>query len=203
MKIYGSKNGSNPKKVRIFLAEKKLEIPTVNLDFFKNEQRSPEYLKINSLGTAPTLVLDDGTVITESVAICRYLNELHPDPALFGTDALSRAKVEMWSRRVELELSLPCAAVVQHTVDFFADKITQVPAYADAQRVRAAQRFRWLNEGMADGRDFIAGDTYSMADIIAITAVSLAKMMKIEIAEDLVNVHRWHERVAARPSYDA
>ena len=203
MKIYGSKNGSNPKKVRIFLAEKKLDIPTVNLDFFKNEQRSPEYLKINSLGTAPSLVLDDGIVITESVAICRYLNELHPDPPLFGTDALSRAHVDMWSRRLELELSLPCAAVVQHTVDFFAEKITQVPAYADAQRAHAAQRFRWLNNEMADGRDFIAGDTYSMADIIAITAVSLAKMMKIEIAEDLRNVHGWHERVAARPSFNA
>ena len=203
MKIYGSKNGSNPKKVRIFLAEKKLDIPTVNLDFFKDEQRSPEYLKINSLGTAPALVLDDGTVITESVSICRYLNELHPDPPLFGVDALSRAKVDMWSRRVELELSLPCAAVVQHTVDFFAEKITQVPAYADAQRAHAAQRFRWLDNEMADGRDFIAGNTYSMADIIAITAVSLARMMKIEIAEDLSNVHGWHERVAARPSFNA
>jgi glutathione S-transferase len=203
MKIYGSKNGSNPKKVRIFLAEKNLDIPTVNLDFFKNEQRSPEYLKINSLGTAPSLVLDDGTAITESVAICRYLNDLHPDPPLFGTDALSRAQVEMWSRRIELELSLPCAAVVQHTVDFFADKITQVSAYADAQRAHAAQRFRWLNNEMADGRDFIAGDAYSMADIIAITAVSLAKMMKIGIAEDLTNVHGWHERVAARPSFSA
>ena len=202
MKLYNSLAAPNPKRVRVFLAEKGLEIPTVNIDFEKDEQRAPDFLKINSLGLVPALVLDDGTVLTESVAICRYLDELHPDPPLFGTDAPSRAQVEMWNRRMEMEVFRHCGDVAQHTFQFFADKITQVPAYAEAQRTKAAERFRWL-DGEIAGRDYIAGAQFTMADIIGITAYNLAKMIEIEIGDDLDNLNGWFERVSARPSFNA
>lgn len=203
MKLYTGKAGSNPKKVAIFLKEKGIDVPSQLLDMFKFEQRQPAFLQKNSLGTLPVLELDDGTIITESLAICRYFEAVHPEPALFGTDAVSKAKVEMWCRRVELEVHNVCGQVVQHTAEFFKDKVTQIPEYAAAQRELAARKFAWLNDEMSDGREFIAGDFFSMADIIGFTGTGLAQMLKIDLPDTLTHFHAWHGRISARPAFQS
>ena len=203
MKLYLSDRGSNPQKVRIFLAEKNASVATEMFDFMAGDHRRPEYLKINSLGKLPALVLDDGTVITESVAICRYLESLFPEPALFGTTPQQQALVEMWSRRIELEVSRPCVDVIQHSAPFFADTVVQNAEYAATQRDKALNAFVWLNNELDDGRPFLAGETFSMADIILITTVALADLLKISMADELTALHSWHARVQERPSYHA
>lgn len=200
--LHTGNGGSNPKKVKIFLAEKGIEVPTKVLDMFKFEQRQPEFLKLNSLGTLPVLELDDGTIITESLAICRYFEAIHPEPALFGEDPLSQAQVEMWCRRVELEVHNVCAQIVQHTAEFFKDKVTQIPEYAESQRGLATKKFIWLNNEMSDGREFIAGEFFSMADIIGFTGMGLAQMVKIDLPESLTHIHAWHRRISKRSAFE-
>ncbi len=200
MKYYDGRPGSNPLKVRIFMREKGIELPTVTLDLVAHEHRTPEYLAINSLGKLPALILDDGTVITESVAICRYLEALHPEPALFGRSPAEQGLVEMWCRRVEWELSLPCVNVIRHTAPFFADAVAQNRAYADDQRQVAQQGFAWLDGELADGRDFVAGDAFSMADILLHTTMGNARMMRIDVPDGLTNLHGVLGRIAQRES---
>lgn len=129
MKLYCG-IGPNSYRVRIFLTEKGIEVPRVEIDLLKGEHKSPEFLKINSLGYVPALELDDGTIITESVAICRFFEETHPRPPLFGTDPVSRAKVEMWNRRAELEVFATVGDYALHTQEFFKDRLPQHPASA-------------------------------------------------------------------------
>ena len=133
MRLYCG-DGPNSYRVRIFMAEKGIDVPQVRIDFEKDEHRSAEFLKLNSLGQIPVLVLGDGTVITESVAICRYLEELHPTPALFGPDPVERGKVEMWNRRVEFEVFGTIGNVALHTIELFKDRLVQFPAFAETQR---------------------------------------------------------------------
>lgn len=133
MKLYQG-DGPNSYRVRIFMAEKGVEVPMVRIDLDKGEHRSPQFLKLNSLGQIPVLELDDGTVITESIAICRYLENVHPEPPLFGHDPISRAKVEMWNRRMEQQIFATVGNVVLHSDPFFKERHTQVPAFAEAQR---------------------------------------------------------------------
>lgn len=199
MKLYNSTMSPSARRVRVFLAEKGLDPDTVNLDLQKDEARSPEYLEINSLGAVPALVLDDGAVITESVAVCRYLDALHPAPPLFGTDARAAARVEMWIRRLELEIMRPLADVAQHTIPFFATRLTQNPGYAAEQRESMAARWRWLDGALAD-RPWVAGDTFTMADIVGLSAYGVAQLMEVEPDRGLGHLWRWIDRVSARPS---
>ncbi len=202
MKLYNSTISPSAQRVRIFLAEKGIEVETRNLDLQKNEARSETYLKINSLGAVPALALDDGTVITESVAICRYLDRLHPAPPLFGTDARSCALVEMWIRRMELEIMRPLADIAQNTIPFFAERITQLPAYAELQRETARQRFRWLNEEIA-GRSFLTGEDFTMADILGMAAYAVSRFLEAEPEGELEHLQGWIARVTQRPSFQA
>ncbi len=202
MKFYDGA-APNPRRVRIFLAEKGVEVPTERLDIPKNEARSPAFLKKNSLGAVPVLELDDGTIITESVAICRYFEELYPDPPLFGADAVERAKVEMWNRRIEIEIMTNIGAVALHTFDFFKDRVMQVPAYAEAQRETSMKKLAWLDGELADGRPYLTGDRFSVADITGMTASMIAGFVGIEIPEELSNLRRWDDRLRSRPSWDA
>jgi glutathione S-transferase len=195
--------GPNSYRVRIFMAEKDIDVPRVEVDLTKGEHKAPEFLKLNSLGQVPVLVLDDGTVITESVAICRYLEELHPEPPLFGSDAVARATVEMWNRRIELEVFGTIGDFALHTLEFFKDRVPQFPAFGEAQRRNAPRKWMWLEREMADGRDFIAGDTFSVADITASVASWLGEAFKIERPASLPNVNRWLDRVHERPSWSA
>ncbi len=202
MRLYQG-DGPNSYRVRIFLAEKGIEVPLVRVDFAKGEHRSPEFLKLNSLGQIPVLVLDDGTVITESVAICRYFEELHPTPALFGGDAVERAKVEMWNRRAEIEVFGTIGSVALHSDPFFKDRLVQFPAFAETQRQAVPKKWAWVDREMDDGRPFIAGDGFSIADISAAVAGWVGEFFGMPIPEGLRNVNRWNERVRGRPSWNA
>ncbi|NRP70715.1 hypothetical protein ILFOPFJJ_01596 [Ensifer psoraleae] len=202
MKLYQG-IGPNSYRVRIFMAEKAVTLPMADIDFFKGEHKSPEFLKLNSLGQIPVLELDNGTIITESVAICRYLEETHPEPPLFGTDAVSRAKVEMWNRRAELVIFATIGNVALHTEEFFKDRLTQFPAFAETERQAVPKKWAWLDRELADGRSFLAGDSFSIADITAGVCGWLGEAFGMEIPASLTNVQRWNERVRSRPSWNA
>ena len=202
MKFYNAAAPS-PRRVRIFLAEKGMAIPRVDLDLAAGDTRRDAFLRKNSLGGVPLLELDDGSVLAESQAICRYLETLQPEPSLFGRGALERARIEMWDRRMELEIFNPLGRIAQHSFDFFQDKLTQVPAYAQAQRADMAGKFSWLNEALSDGRPFIAGDDFSVADITGMAALMVADFVDAVVAGDLTHLSRWSEMVRARPSWRA
>lgn len=202
MKFYNAA-APNPRRVRIFLAEKDVDVPRQDVNLQAGESRTPEFLALNSLGGTPVLKLDDGTVLTESVAICRYLECLHPDPALMGVDDLDRARVEMWNRRMEIEIFNTLGNVAVHTLDFFADKVEQVPAYAEAQKRQAVKRWEWLDGELADGRPHIAGDRFSIADITGMAALMIGDFTGVEIPASATHVLRWNDAVRSRPSWDA
>lgn len=195
--------GPNSYRVRIFMAEKGIDLPRCEVDLMKGEHKSPEFLKLNSLGQIPVLVLDDGTVITESIAICRYLDALHPEPALFGATAKERGLVEMWNRRVEMQVMGTIGDYAFHTQEFFKDRLPQHPAFGEAQKRNVPRKWEWLDQEMADGRPFVAGDFFSVADITAGVTAWLAETFGIEIPAELPHVRPWLERVRARPSWNA
>lgn len=202
MKLYDSKMAPNPRRVRIFLAEKGVEVPTVQVDIGKAENRQPDYLAKNPMGGVPILELDDGTVIAESVAICRYFEETHPEPPLMGTDAKDRALVEMWQRRMELEVANPIMQCFRNTHDFFKGRIPQVPEWGEVMRGAAEKRLEWLDEVLAE-REFVAGDRFSIADITALIGIDFGRVTGIRIAPEQKHLQRWHEAVSARPSAKA
>lgn len=202
MKIYNSSTAPNPRRVRVFVAEKGIQIPYEEVDLAKAVNRGEEFRKKNPSGTVPVLELDDGTCISETVAICRYLEELHPNPPLMGVDAKDRAIVEMWQRRMELELLLPVADAFRQRHDFFKGKIRQLPEYAELQKKNAEDRLARLNNELAN-RKFIAGDRYTIADITALCAIDFGRVSKIAIQPDQTNLARWHAEVSARASAKA
>lgn len=196
-------DGPNSYRVRVFLAEKGLEVPMTFVDFGKAEHKAPDFLKLNSLGQIPVLVLDDGTVITESTAICRYVEALHPERPLFGADPLSIARVEMWNRRVEIEVFGTIGNVALHSNDFFKDRLVQFPAFAETQREAVPGKWAWLDREMSDGRPFIAGEEFSMADINGMVCSWLGEVFDMPIPASLPHVRRWNEKVRGRPSWSA
>ena len=202
MKLYDTKAAPNPRRVRIYLAEKGIEVPKVEIDLGKAENKEPAFLAKNPLGGVPILELDDGTVITESIAICRYFEEKQPEPPLFGTDAADRAIVEMWQRRMEIELFNTSTGTFRNTHDFFKGRIPQVPEYGEVCRESCLKRMAWLNDELS-GRDFVAGERYTVADITALCAIDFGRVSGIKIADDLKNLARWHEAVSSRPSAKA
>ena len=202
MKLYEAAPAPNCRRVRIFLAEKGIEVPIEAVDIVKAENRQAPYLSKNPMGGVPMLELDDGTCLAESVAICRYFEELQPDPPLMGTDPQDRAVVEMWQRRMELELALPIMSVFRHGHEFFAGRIEQVADFAESSRRHAQQRMEWLDGELA-ARDYIAGDRYTIADITALIGIDFGKVSGIRIPEELQNLQRWHQAVSSRPSAQA
>ena len=199
MILYDSKIAPNPRRVRIFLAEKGIEVPTQQVDIGKAENRQPAFLARNPLGGLPVLELDDGSCIAESLAICRYFEEQKPQPPLLGVDARDRAIVEMWSRRTELELWRYVTGCFQNTHEFFKDRIQQVREWGERCRTTARERLAWLDGELA-GRPFIAGERYTVADITALCAVDFGRVVDIRIAPAQKNLARWHESVSSRPS---
>jgi len=202
VKLYDSGRSPNPRRVRIFLAEKGLSVPLVPVDLGKLEQRDGAYLAVNPRGRTPALELDDGEVITESLAICRYFEELHPEPPLFGTGPLGRARVETWQRRIELELLFPVMHVFRHTHPHMAAlENPQVPAWAEANRPRVFDFLAFL-DGHLRTRDFVA-DSFSVADITGPYTIDLMKPARLAVPEELAEVRRWHHLIAERPSAKA
>jgi len=200
MLFFNSPNPApNPRRVRIFAAEKGVALDLREVSIIKREQKSPEYLALNARGQTPSLQLDDGTVITESVAICRYLEALHPAPPLFGTTALEIAQIEMWSRRVEMVLMPPVGAVWVNTHAFTAALPGRNSEWGEANRPRVEAAFRFFDQTL-ENREFLATDGFSMADILLLTTTDFAAFVGCGAPADCLALAAWHQRVSARPS---
>ena len=203
MKLYDSKLAPNPRRVRIFLAEKGIAVPTEQVDIARKEHKTPEYAAINPLQRIPSLVLDDGTIITESIAICRYFEMLRPEPPLFGVGSKDAAIVEMWNRRAEINFLANVAAVFRHTHPAMKElEVPQVPAWAEANRPRVTWFLEMMDRELAS-REFVAGDRYTVADITMQVAVDFMKPSRLTVPDGASNVKRWHATVSARPSAKA
>lgn len=203
MKLYDGGRAPNPRRVRVFIAEKGLSIPVVPVDMGAFGHKSPEITRLNPLQRLPVLELDDGTILTESIAICRYLEDLHPDPPLFGTGSLERAKIEMWQRRMEFELLYTVAQAFRHLHPAMrAWEVPQIAEWGEANKPKALKFLAFLDTELA-GRSHVAGDAFSIADITGLIGVDFMKLARIPMPEDLANVRRWHEQLSARPSAKA
>ena len=202
MKIYGFALAPNPRRLRIFLAEKGLKIPSEEVDISQGKNRTPEMLAKNPTGGLPFMELDDGSHLAESVAICRYLEGLHPEPNLMGKNNREQAEIEMWNRRMELNLLGPIARTFQNTSDFFKGRIKQFAEYGAAQRETSHQQLQWLDAQIGN-KPFIAGDRFTIADITAEVAVDFGEFAGIKPDPALKNLARWHQSVASRPSAKA
>jgi glutathione S-transferase len=200
MKLYDGGRAPNPRRVRVFLAEKNLKIPAEQVDLNALQQRGETYTAINPMQRVPALVLDDGTVIAESIAICRYFEALNPEPPLFGRGALEAALVEMWNRRAELHLLMPAATVFQHLHPAMASMVApQVPEWGEANKPRV-QAFLHFLDGELKDRAYVAGADFTVADITAMVAVDFMRVSRLAVPDTLTNLKRWHLAVSARPS---
>jgi glutathione S-transferase len=200
MKLYDGGRAPNPRRVRIFLAEKGIAVPLEPIDLGALQHKSPAYTAINPMQRLPALVLDDGTVIAESIAICRYFEATQPDPPLFGRGAKDAAMVEMWNRRVELHLLFAVSAVFRHLHPSMQElEKPQVPAWAEANKPRVLEFLSFLDSELKN-RSFIAGEHYTVADITGLVAVDFMKPAKLMVPEELSHLRRWHADVSERPS---
>jgi glutathione S-transferase len=203
MKLYDGGRAPNPRRVRVYLAEKGIKIPTEQVDLGAMAHKSPAYTAINPLQRVPALVLDDGTIITESIAICRYFELLQPQPPLFGRDPKEIAIVEMWQRRVELHLLSQVSHIFRNLHPAMAQmEVPQVPAWAEANKPRV-QEFLQLLDGELGKRRYIAGDNYTVADITGLVAIDFMKPAKLSVPDSMANVRRWHAEISTRPSASA
>jgi len=203
LKLYNSNVAPNPRRVRIFLAEKNIEVPLHNVDLGKLEQRQPNFAALNPFETIPALELDDGSVIAESMAICRYFEELQPEPNLFGRTPRERAEIEMWQRRLESQLFFPVAQAFRHSHPAMRDmESPQVQDWAEACKAKAHVAMRRFDAILKD-RAFIAGERFSVADITGLVALDWTRPARIDVPDDLGALRRWREALSARPSAKA
>lgn len=204
MKIYEERIAPNARRVRIFLAEKGCldEVEWVQLDLKAGENISPEFRQKNPLAKIPVLELDDGTCLSESVAICRYFEALYPANALMGQSPLEQAQIEMWQRRCEIYFMNLVGMGFQHTTGFFADRMTPVKEWGEIC-VKGAGGFLRLLEARLGESEFVAGDSYSIADITALVTVDFAKVIKLRPDEGMTNIQRWYAQLNERPSTKA
>jgi glutathione S-transferase len=203
MNLYDGGRAPNPRRVRVYLAEKGLSVPLEQVDLGGLAQKSPAYTAINPLQRVPALQLDDGTIITESIAICRYFETLHPEPPLFGVGAKDVALVEMWQRRAEFHLLTPISFVFRHSHPAMKEmEVPQIPAWAEVNRPRVLEFLALLDRQLAERR-YVAGDRYSIADITGMIAVDFMKPAKLAVPDTMSNIRRWHDEVSARPSAKA
>jgi len=200
MKLFDGGRAPNPRRVRVFLAEKGIAIPLVSVDMGALEHRQQAVSSRNPLRRLPVLELDDGTVLTESVAICRYFEELHSEPALFGRGALGKAQVEMWQRRMEFNLLSCVAQAFRHIHPAMKEwEIPQVPEWGEANKSKAVEFLKLFDDELAN-REFAAGDAYTIADITGMIAIDFMKPARIKVPEECANVLRWYQAVSSRPS---
>jgi glutathione S-transferase len=203
MKLYDAGRAPNPRRVRIFLAEKGLQVPLLPVDIGRLEHKTPAFAALNPVMRTPVLELDDGTVFAESIAICRYFEEIHPEPPLFGTGAVGRARVEMWQRRLEFGLLGTVAAVFRHLHPAMAEmEVPQVAVWGEANKSKVVEFLHLLDRHLGNSR-FVCGDAYSVADITGLVAVDFMKPSKLAVPDGLGNVRRWHGELSGRPSATA
>ncbi|MDG2531723.1 glutathione S-transferase family protein [Caulobacter endophyticus] len=203
MKLYDSRRAPNPRRVRWFMAEKGIEdVEIVEVDIFAGQHRTPDYMARAGLPNVPALEMDDGTTITESVAICRYLESVYPEPNLFGVDPREVAIIEMWARRAEMLVATPLMLTVRHSHPALAAIETQIPEVAASNRAAAEKGIKVLDRRLGE-TPFIAGDRVTIADILAVTGIDFARMARFRPDPELVNVKRWLEEMNARPAAKA
>jgi glutathione S-transferase len=203
MLLYHDPRAPNPRRVRIFLAEKGVAYDTIEVSIAAAEHQKPEFRQKNPLALLPVLELADGKVLRESMAICRYVEELHPEPNLFGADSWERAQIEQWNRHAELELLVPIAQVFRNTTAFWVGRIKQAPEFAEIMRENVSSRFDWIDQELAQ-REYLAGARFSVADITALCAIDFGKVSNLRIKADThPNLAAWHARVSGRPSAKA
>lgn len=203
MHIVETRRAPNPRRVRIYLAEKAIKIPFQELDLMAGDLKSKSFTKLNPWQRVPVLVLDNGQAICETIAICRYFEELHPEPRLFGSGAFETATIEMWQRRVELGLFNFITQVFRHkNPKMAALEIPQIAAWSETNRAKVDQALRELNAQFAKAR-FLAGDRFSVADITALVAIDFMKPAKLIMPDGLDHLLRWHAEVSSRPSATA
>lgn len=207
MKLYDMQMAPNPRRVRIFLAEKQIDIPKIEINIIEGENLKEDFLKINPRGLVPTLELDDGTIIDESVAICRYFEEIHPEPNLMGTDPVSKATIESWQRHMEFDGVLAVGEAMRNTFPPFAsravaglvEEFKAIPELAERGQRRISLFLRNLDDRLKDN-EYIAGDSFSIADITGFCAVDFANSRDIGIPDEYKNLHRWYVDFSSRPS---
>lgn len=206
MKLYDMRVAPNPRRVRIFLAEKGIEIPTVEINIRAGENLAPGFLAVNPRGVLPTLQLEDGTIIDESTAICRYFEELRPDPPLLGQGALEKAMVECWTRRVEADAGQPVVDAFRNSYPPYAERaipgrqgIRAIPALVERGKQRLAEFYPVIDQRLGD-TEFVAGASFSFADITLLCIADFARAIKLPTPDGLAHFARWHARVSARPS---
>jgi glutathione S-transferase len=203
MKLYDYARAPNPRRVRWLMAEKGIEdIEIVSVDLVAGEHKSPEYRNRIGLAHVPALELDDGTCLSESIAICRYLESLYPEPNLFGRDAREQAVIEMWTRRCEIYLANPMMMAVRHTHPGLALMGPQNPAVGTYNLAEAEKMMKTLNRHLAD-REFIAADRFTMADLVTVTGLDFARLIKYQPPEAFAHFNRWLEACRARPAAKA
>ena len=203
MKLYNHALAPNPRRVRIFAAEKGIDLLLEDVDILAGQSRTPEFLAKNSSGGVPVLEFDDGACLSESVAICRYLEGLNPEPNLLGRDLREQAEIERWNRRMELELFAAIGRTVQNTSPIFAGRFKQFPDYGETQRAVVYQRLERMDREL-NGNEFVAGDRYTIADITALVAIDIGgRLADIKIAPELPHLSRWYQAVSSRPSAKA
>jgi len=203
VKIIETKLAPNPRRVRIFLAEKGIQVPFEEVDLMKGALKTAEMTQLNPAQRVPILVLDDGTAISETMAICRYFEETKPEPALFGHSAIGKANVEMWNRRMELGLLTQVSQAFRHLHPAMAHlEVPQVKDWGEANKQKAMDSLAMLDRGLA-GNAFVAGDAYTVADITAMVAIDFMKPARLAVPDDMGNVKRWYAAVSARPSAKA
>lgn len=205
MKLYDCQGAPNPRRVRIFMAEKGIELPTVDVSILEGENLKPEYLKVNPRGFLSTLVLDDGTTIDEAPAICSYLEAQHPDPPLMGRSAVERAQVLSWDRHMELDGLSAVGEFFRNSAPLFKGRVLpgrsgdeQIPALVERGKRSAAVFFDRLEARLAES-DYVACPSYTLADITGLCVVDLAAFAGLPIPEGHTHTQRWHETVSARP----
>lgn len=211
MKLYDCHVAPNPRRARMFLAEKGIEIPTVEVDILGGANLAPEFLAINPRGLLPVLELDDGTRFDEVMAICRYIEALHPQPPLLGRDPREQALVTSRQRKMEFEGMLAVSEMFRNSNKNFAERslpgaggevLPAIPALIDRGRQTLGRFFTWLEIYLAEA-EWVAGDVFTMADITAFCAVDFAAWVEVGIPPENRLTQAWHERVAARPAASA
>lgn len=199
MELYTFPGAISPARVVFFLTEKGLKIPTKTVNLMVGEHKTPEYRNVAINGRVPALVLDDGSTLCESMAICRYLEGLQPQPALLGSSVEEAARIEMWNRMIEFEVMLPMAMAFRHTNPAMKILEDQMPDYGEKQRTIANKRLQRL-ERQIEGRDYIAGDAFSVADITAWCSLKFFRLAGFEVTTDWPNLLAWFRRITQRPA---
>ena len=209
MKFYDCATAPSPRRVRIFMAEKGIEIPTIQVNLAEGEHLSPEFKAKNPRCTVPVLELDDGTCIAETLAICFYLEQMNPEPALMGTDLVQKARVLQWNHYIESDGFVAVAEAFRNAAPGLKgraltgpENFEQIPALAERGRRRTGIFLRQLNDHLAN-HAFFLGDTFTMVDISALVVVDFCGWIKFPIPEDHNHLRRWHAQVSQRPSAGA